>query len=278
VKSGFAEKPLMASFGAQLKREREQRKISLDDISVSTKIGTRFLRAIEDDQFDQLPGGIFNKGFIRAYARHLGLDEERTVADYLEASGAEISDTKAAESPAVLPVTPEEPTAARIPWGSFAIVLLLAALTFATLKYYSREKPQGNGPAIENSQPQSSPLTAAQPAQPKASVQPPAPLAQPLAATPEKSQPLSGTFVVLLKARDDSWISGTIDGTQLPDQLLAASSEKSVSAQQSVMLKAGNIGALDIYFNGQKIPSQGEQGEVKTLAFDAHGLHPPSKP
>ena len=270
----------MPSFGAQLKRQREQRKISLDDISASTKIGTRFLRAIEDDQFDQLPGGIFNKGFVRAYARHLGLDEEQTVADYLEASGTEGSEDKSAEPVEQAEVEPEEPTAARIPWGSFAVVLLLAALTFATLKYYSREKPPGSVPQVasgESSSSQSATLSIAQPSQPKISVPPP-PATQTKPTVPVQAQPAAGSFVVLLKARDDSWISGTVDGTQVPDQLLTASSEKSVSAQQSITLKAGNIGALDIYFNGQKLPSQGEEGEVKTLAFDAHGLHVPSRP
>ena len=73
----------MESFGARLKREREQRKITLDEIAVATKIATRFLVAIEEDQFDQLPGGIFNKGFVRAYARHLGLDENQTIAEFV---------------------------------------------------------------------------------------------------------------------------------------------------------------------------------------------------
>jgi len=63
------------SVGARLKQEREKRNVTLDEISRSTKIGTRLLRALEDEHFDQLPGGIFNKGFIRAYARFLGLDE-----------------------------------------------------------------------------------------------------------------------------------------------------------------------------------------------------------
>ena len=62
----------MESFGARLKREREKRKITLDDISVATKIATRFLSPSRRSSFDQLPGGIFNKGFVRAYARHLG--------------------------------------------------------------------------------------------------------------------------------------------------------------------------------------------------------------
>src|SRR5690349_16815994 len=53
----------VSSFGKQLKQEREQRGISLEDISQSTKISTRFLQALEGDHFNQLPGGIFNKGF-----------------------------------------------------------------------------------------------------------------------------------------------------------------------------------------------------------------------
>src|SRR5215469_8425685 len=78
----------MGSFGDRLKKEREQRGITLDDISLTTKIGTRLLRALEEEKFEQLPGGIFNKGFVRAYARHVGLDEDQTVADYMSAVGA----------------------------------------------------------------------------------------------------------------------------------------------------------------------------------------------
>ncbi len=77
----------MPSFGEKLKLEREKRKISLDQISSTTKIGTRMLQALEEEKFSQLPGGIFNKGFVRAYARVVGLDEDQTVADYLQASG-----------------------------------------------------------------------------------------------------------------------------------------------------------------------------------------------
>src|SRR6266478_10215104 len=54
------------SFGARLKKEREQRGVTLDDIALSTKIGKRFLSALEEEHFEQLPGGIFSKGFVRA--------------------------------------------------------------------------------------------------------------------------------------------------------------------------------------------------------------------
>jgi transcriptional regulator with XRE-family HTH domain len=75
----------LGAFGEKLRKQREQRGISLDAISTTTKISPRMLRAIEDEHFDQLPGGVFNKGFVRAYARQVGLDEEETVSDYLAA-------------------------------------------------------------------------------------------------------------------------------------------------------------------------------------------------
>ena len=75
----------MGSFGEKLRKQREHRGLSLDAISTTTKISTRMLRAIEDEHFDQLPGGVFNKGFVRAYARHVGLDEEEAITDYLAA-------------------------------------------------------------------------------------------------------------------------------------------------------------------------------------------------
>jgi cytoskeletal protein RodZ len=76
----------VGSFGDKLKREREMRAITLEEIAEATKIGTRSLRALEEEHFDQLPGGIFNKGFVRAYAKFLGIDEEQAVADYMSAA------------------------------------------------------------------------------------------------------------------------------------------------------------------------------------------------
>ena len=74
----------MANFGETLKREREQRDIPLRDIANATKINLRYLEALEQNRFDILPGGVFNKGFIRAYARFIGADGEALVQRYVE--------------------------------------------------------------------------------------------------------------------------------------------------------------------------------------------------
>jgi transcriptional regulator with XRE-family HTH domain len=90
-------------FGEHLRREREMRGVSLDEISAATRISTRFLEAIEKDQWDQLPGGVFNRGFIRSIARFLGLDEDSLVAEYAlgttSAASAHVSSARATEMP-----------------------------------------------------------------------------------------------------------------------------------------------------------------------------------
>jgi cytoskeletal protein RodZ len=75
----------MGEFGKELRTERESRGIGLDTISDSTKISGRYLAALEEDHFEQLPGGVFNKGIVRSYARVVGLDEETWVNRYMEA-------------------------------------------------------------------------------------------------------------------------------------------------------------------------------------------------
>src|SRR5690348_37429 len=79
----------MASFGDKLKREREMRGVTLDEIAESTKIARRHLEALETEDFASLPGGVFNKGFVRAYARFIGIDEDEAVADYAAVSHEE---------------------------------------------------------------------------------------------------------------------------------------------------------------------------------------------
>ena len=73
----------MSSFGEELKRERELREISLREISEATKVNLRYLDALERNDFERLPGGVFNKGFVRAYAEYIGVDPETMVNAYL---------------------------------------------------------------------------------------------------------------------------------------------------------------------------------------------------
>jgi len=95
VDKSFEQSGIGASgFGERLRREREMRGISLDDIAAATKIGTRLLRALEEEHFDSLPGGIFNKGYVRAYAKYVGINEEQALAEYLAAASETAPDVR----------------------------------------------------------------------------------------------------------------------------------------------------------------------------------------
>jgi cytoskeleton protein RodZ len=284
----------VSSFGAQLKQEREKQGVTLEDISLTTKIGTRMLRALEEEHFDQLPGGIFNKGFIRAYARCLGMDEDQAVADYLAATGfTQAKKSEINEEPPILEPPPrEENPAVGLPWGTFAVVLLIVALGFAGWGFYSRESqktedsapPAANStstPAAEPAPPEQKPADSAssaspisKPAESKVATAPvDTPAATEPAVQPHPTVPANGAFVVSIKARSDySWLSISVDGEIVTRAMLTAPAEKSVRAENQIVIRAGNVGALDFEFNGTKLPTQGDYGQAKTLIFDAHGL------
>jgi transcriptional regulator with XRE-family HTH domain len=73
---------MVAGIGEKLRLERETRGIALRDISENTRISMRYLEAIETDDYRRLPGGIFNRSFIRAYAKFIGFDEEQAIEEY----------------------------------------------------------------------------------------------------------------------------------------------------------------------------------------------------
>ena len=75
----------MGKFGDTLRQEREFRGITLDTITRDTKISNRHLVALEQEHFEVLPGGVFNKSMVREYARVVGLDQEEWVGRYLSA-------------------------------------------------------------------------------------------------------------------------------------------------------------------------------------------------
>ena len=89
----------MPTLGEELRHRREQRGISLAEISEATRIGTRFLKGIETDNFSILPGGIFTRSFIRAYAKHVGMNEDEAIALYLQqVAGPSVEQEIAADS------------------------------------------------------------------------------------------------------------------------------------------------------------------------------------
>ncbi len=277
----------MDSFGTKLKREREKRKVTLDDVSISTKIGTRFLRAREADRFQELPGGICNKGFVRAYARHLGLDEEQILSDFALASGEEDPQQPGPAEHAAKPKVRQEGEASEpssLPWGWLVVALIVVGFALAFWGIYSHDKRENQttttAPASLPAKPLAPPSGAPQPSSvTKPEARPPVP-AEVLGAAPTRTSPTASTagFAVTLHLRKDSWVSITADGQQTTRGILPANSQRTIRARNQIVVRTGNAAATDLAFNGAAVPASGAENEVKAFAFDAHGLQPSSAP
>ena len=308
----------MPSFGEKLKLEREKRKITLEEISSSTKIGTRMLQALEEEKFNQLPGGIFNKGFVRAYARVIGLDEDQAVADYLEASGdalparpetmgregaRENSARETEERISRLEAISDSPSRP-LPWGAFAVVLLVVALALSLWSHRRRDqerlaahtpsaKTALQSPGASSQENTTSPTSASgtQPSPTSATMNSaPGPAATSGEKTPPTSgqnspgaaevatSPASGEFTVVVHAREQSWISSTVDGRPFPSEVLEPRSDRALHGRKEVVIKAGNAGGLDFLLNGKKLDVSGDVGQVKTVTIGPAGLLPNASP
>ena len=283
-------------FGERLRREREMRGVSLDEIAESTKIGTRLLRALEEEQFDLLPGGIFNKGFVRAYAKYLGMDEDQAVADYLQAAGNGEPDVQliAQQSDRVEYKYGDSGGATRrgFPFLPVLLLLLVVAVGFGGWKLYQRHLAERQAWEAEQAASAASPSTSVSP-QPipsdtgqKSNVEaspgtqgtrPPLSAERASSAATGDTSPATG-FEVVVKTTGRAWVSLKADGKILVRGVLDADQVKTLRANQEIVVWTGNAGATKVSFEGTPVPVEGGVNEARVLVFKPNGLQPTPQP
>jgi cytoskeletal protein RodZ len=139
------------SIGEKLRLEREARGIALRDISEQTRISMRYLEAIETDDYRRLPGGIFNRSFIRAYAKFIGYDENDAIEDYSRTmrERGESDDDDTPKSFHSLVYTDDAANQKRSPLVTLllaiVILALLSAAVYFGLRFYTRGLRSQNG-------------------------------------------------------------------------------------------------------------------------------------
>src|SRR3984893_12147302 len=117
-------------FGGHVQRGREMRGVSLAEVSAATRISTRFLEAIDSDRWESLPGGVFNRGFIRSVARYPGLDEDRMVPAYALETRGRVEAGVVPDPPMEMPRNWKPAIVAAI-----VLVVILAGVTLAYARY-----------------------------------------------------------------------------------------------------------------------------------------------
>ena len=273
----------MSNFGATFRKAREAAGLPLEKIAAETRISTRFLTAIENEAFHQLPGGIFNRGFIRAYAEYLGLDSDQVVADYDRMSSA-------VQEPAdVIRDTDRVPARS----SDWTLYLVAAGILVALMVAYYFVTRNSTPPPLETAavapatapptpQPEdvsvpavaetpteaaktppavSVPATSVQPAQTTTpSARPVQPATPPAPASPPSTN--SG-LAVDVNVTDSTWMKVTTDGTIALSEVLQPGTNRRFSAERSIDVVIGNAAGATMQINGRDLGQLGTSGRVR---------------
>lgn len=243
----------LASFGEELRREREIRGISLKEISDATKISKRFLEAIEHNDHRTLPAPVFTRGFVREYARYLGLNAEEMVTRYNYAAAGDdrIEQSEHLER-LVRPTMPAQPKSiprARIDRNIvllLVIVLALGLVTWWALRFKRDARAEATVDTVANVAPAPTPAKAT-----------PAP---PSTTTVHQDDNLLHMTVELTA---DSWITLEADGKNVFSDEMKQGDKRTFDAQNTFRFKTiGNAGGVALTLNDVHIPPLGKEGKV----------------
>ena len=244
--------PHELSFGKELRRERLVREISLEEISAETKISIRLLKALEDSDFSRLPAPIFTRGFIRAYARHIGIDPEEKVCAYLADLAA--SSPEAAVARARVRGRFRRgrgATAGAIVGGVAALLLLLGLIARPARRAPQREvlrmAPRAAAVAFKNVSVSSEP----------------APVIRQEAAAGTAARATAAAVVSLvLEFEQDSWTKLEAPGETLLIGLVRRGEVRRFEARGAFRLTLGNAGGVRVTVDGRALERLGRPGEV----------------
>jgi cytoskeleton protein RodZ len=263
-------------FGEELRRERELRDVSREQLSAATKVSVRHIAALESGRYAQLPAGVFSKGFVKVIALHLGLDAERAVAAFRHVHAGWEEDCvkrqrQAPTSTAGLRLsTPRRAVSSSTTLRGIAIALVLAAVTgaaaFLRTRSVDRRGPAASAAPVARAE--SGPASLALPPMvAAATVVLPAGTSLPSAfssAAPSPGRTLSLTF------RDECWAEVRVDGKLVVRGLFPKGSRREFSNGGTFTLTLGNAGAVDVVVDGRSLGVLGGDHEiVKNYVIDA---------
>jgi len=266
----------MTSIGETLRRQRLQNRISLEKISLDTKIGVRLLEAIEAEQFEKLPGGVFRRSFVLQYARALGVDSEEIAAQLKQLN--HFDDEQPIQAAPATPGRPESGGFAFPPgpdlsgMGGSTLGSLIAAVGVMmacalVYSWWQTPRQSASTPKVAIAA-ERSPKPAEPAAAPAAT---PAPVQAVQAASPPV-QANTSPVQVGLSADEKTWISISSDGKNVFANALQPHETKTVSASAKVRLLIGNAGGVEISLNGKSIGPVGPRGQIRIVELTPAGF------
>ena len=270
---------MVENFGSYLKHERELRGVTLQAISGATKIHIRFLRALEDNKFDELPGEVFIKGYIKSYAHTIGSDPEETLNAYEEFAGNKVVEKN------IDSANPSNISAIKfLGYALIGLIILILIFTTKSLlsgpkksitknlnhslllpeKVLEKETSQEIKNNFQKKVTKESIDLANEQENTKKKVEVHKQESSLSAKKQERIIALEKTLKLTIKVKIDSWFNMTIDNFREEDFILPAGEEKSFFGDETFRLTMGNNKGTELILNGKKLViPKGKKNVVK---------------
>jgi cytoskeleton protein RodZ len=263
-----------SSLGARLRQARESRGLSLRELSDQTRIARRYLEAIEADDHKELPGGIFNRSFIKAYAKAVGFNEAEAVSAYTEVARAH------GEEPNELPTSRQHSRIymdgdnSRSPIVTALLSLIILAIIslgiYAGLHYYQRRNAEQ---AAAQTPPAGAPAATTNPGANNQT--PPAPNSNAPADAASATTATSGLNVQIKAKGEDVWLRTRVDEESNSDGILAADQVRDFKPAErlSVQFSKSKAKAIEVMINGRpaNIPTDAKGKPLVELLITKDG-------
>ena len=259
--------------GYTLRQERERQNLSIEDIEQGTAIRSVYIEAIENGEYDKLPGAIYTKGFIKNYAKFLEMDVESITKEFatdMAELAAEKETVKAAQTATEDIPAPEkkvEPERKSIGYsiqddnrGSSSKLIVAAVVLIAAIAGGLWSWLSGSDGDVATVNP---PVKQEQPVQPEPQPAEPTPVAN---ANPAPTPKTDG---VAIQARfnDRCWALVTVDGTVVQEGVIDGGQTLSWEGKDNITFRLGNAGAVEFFQDGKSLGVQGAIGDVVDKTF-----------
>ena len=249
------------SLGGYLKGKRELLGFSLQDVASKTKINLPYLESIENEDFLSLPNEVFVKGFLRAYAKVVGIHEREVLqryqqwkTDHQAPVGAVTGENRPLEQITVRPVrprwagaeAPEDTKKKAIMYILYILVVLIALMVLFSKKNVEQGHSGEGGKGLEALQ------------------VPPATVLPETAGSSEVREPEKPKeqAKLLIQAIDRSWVSIVIDDGVTKEFSLHPKDQVTVTGERKFILTIGNAGGVRVSLNGKPLGPYGKKGEI----------------
>lgn len=289
----------MPSLGEMLRRARLKQGLELDEVAAQTRIRAKFLEALEQDDFDALPGKFFVRSFAQQYGTRLGIDPD----DLATALDSALPKPEPA-MPAPAEIEPEfsvppivvEGMAGRDKrwtWPVAALILVLVGCSGLYWLWLRTQAAAVSAQATEFQEPAVTPTPAPSPTPLAALTEPsptppatdeaaaaqaptatPAPSPTPVAGEPPATEVShlrlgapNGKVTILVTAKEDTWVQIAVDDQIITTRVLKAGESRTLSGMRNAKLRLGNAGGVEVKWNGTNIGAVGPRGQIRTVEF-----------